>query len=99
MPQRTFLMMLIVVCVTILCFVWMVRDSLCGFRIEQGNTVFVATLAYEVKRQRATRRQDICRRIVAKADLNAPCLSFLPDDCWLLLSGSYYFFRPVRHQL
>ncbi|EGB80022.1 hypothetical protein HMPREF9533_05223, partial [Escherichia coli MS 60-1] len=43
--------------------------------------------------------QDICRRIVAKADLNAPCLSFLPDDCWLLLSGSYYFFRPVRHQL
>ena len=50
MPQRTFLMMLIVVCVTILCFVWMVRDSLCGFRIEQGNTVLVATLAYEVKR-------------------------------------------------
>ncbi len=42
--------MLIVVCVTILCFVWMVRDSLCGFRIEQGNTVLVATLAYEVKR-------------------------------------------------
>ncbi|EFI3233181.1 TPA: Hok/Gef family protein, partial [Escherichia coli] len=30
--------------------VWMVRDSLCGFRIEQGNTVLVATLAYEVKR-------------------------------------------------
>ncbi|MBB2389582.1 Hok/Gef family protein, partial [Escherichia coli O2:H6] len=26
MPQRTFLTMLIVVCVTILCFVWMVRD-------------------------------------------------------------------------
>ncbi|EOO1505908.1 protein pndA, partial [Escherichia coli] len=25
MPQRTFLTMLIVVCVTILCFVWMVR--------------------------------------------------------------------------
>lgn len=50
MPQRTFLIMLIVVCVTILCFVWMVRDSLCGFRIEQGNTVLVATLAYEVKR-------------------------------------------------
>ncbi|EJP5458714.1 Hok/Gef family protein, partial [Escherichia coli] len=47
MPQRTFLMMLIVVCVTILCFVWMVRDSLCGFRVEQGNTVLVATLAYE----------------------------------------------------
>ncbi|EET6769644.1 Hok/Gef family protein, partial [Escherichia coli] len=24
--------------------------SLCGFRVEQGNTVLVATLAYEVKR-------------------------------------------------
>ena len=50
MPQRTFLMMLIVVCVTILCFVWMVRAPLCGFRNAQGNTVLVATLAYEVKR-------------------------------------------------
>ncbi len=48
--NERFLIMLIVVCVTILCFVWMVRDSLCGFRIEQGNTVLVATLAYEVKR-------------------------------------------------
>ncbi len=50
MPQRTFLMMLIVICVTILCFVWMVIDSQCGYRIEQGNTVLVSTLAYEVKR-------------------------------------------------
>ncbi|EKF7180259.1 Hok/Gef family protein [Salmonella enterica] len=38
------------ICVTILCFVWMVRDSLCGLRLQQGNTVLVATLAYEVKR-------------------------------------------------
>ncbi|EDG6231268.1 Hok/Gef family protein [Salmonella enterica subsp. enterica serovar Typhimurium] len=45
MPQRTFLMMLIVICVTILCFVWMVRDSLCVLRLQQGNTVLVATLA------------------------------------------------------
>ena len=50
MPQRTFLMMLIVICVTILCFVRMVRDSLCGLRLQQGNTVLVATLAYDVKR-------------------------------------------------
>ncbi|EJV0120830.1 TPA: Hok/Gef family protein [Escherichia coli] len=28
----------------------MVRDSLCGLRLQQGNTVLVATLAYEVKR-------------------------------------------------
>ncbi|EDL1979365.1 Hok/Gef family protein, partial [Shigella sonnei] len=27
-----------------------VRDSLCGLRLQQGNTVLVATLAYEVKR-------------------------------------------------
>lgn len=54
MPQRTFLMMLIVICVTILCFVWMVRDSLCGLRLQQGNTVLVATLAYEVKRYLAS---------------------------------------------
>ncbi|HBB1191446.1 TPA: Hok/Gef family protein, partial [Escherichia coli] len=26
------------------------RDSLCGLRLQQGNTVLVATLAYEVKR-------------------------------------------------
>ncbi|EAN6495270.1 Hok/Gef family protein, partial [Salmonella enterica subsp. arizonae] len=26
------------------------RNSLCGFRLQQGNTVLVATLAYEVKR-------------------------------------------------
>ncbi|HCN6517726.1 TPA: Hok/Gef family protein, partial [Escherichia coli] len=25
-------------------------DSLCGLRLQQGNTVLVATLAYEVKR-------------------------------------------------
>ncbi|AXE10698.1 Hok/Gef family protein [Salmonella enterica] len=35
---------------TILCFFWMVRDSLCGLRLQQGDTVLVATLAYEVKR-------------------------------------------------
>ncbi|EDR5178479.1 Hok/Gef family protein [Salmonella enterica] len=28
----------------------MVRDSLCGLRLQQGDTVLVATLAYEVKR-------------------------------------------------
>ncbi|EHE6019986.1 TPA: Hok/Gef family protein [Salmonella enterica] len=49
-PQRTLLMMLVVICLTILCFIWMVRDSLCGLRIQQGNTVLVATLACEVKR-------------------------------------------------
>ncbi|EBG7568890.1 Hok/Gef family protein, partial [Salmonella enterica] len=27
-----------------------VRDSLCGLRLQQGNTELVATLAYEVKR-------------------------------------------------
>ncbi|EDV9211079.1 Hok/Gef family protein [Salmonella enterica] len=41
MPQRTLL--LIVACLTILCFVWMVKGSLCGLRIQQGSAVFVAT--------------------------------------------------------
>lgn len=50
MPQRTLLIMLVVTCLTILCFVWMVKGSLCGLRIQQANTVFVAKLACEVKR-------------------------------------------------
>ncbi|EAA9129495.1 protein pndA [Salmonella enterica] len=35
MPQRTLLLMLVVACLPILCFVWMVKGSLCGLRIRQ----------------------------------------------------------------
>ncbi|WP_369925745.1 Hok/Gef family protein [Photobacterium sp. NCIMB 13483] len=40
---------LIVICITILSFTWMVRDSLCELQIKDGNTVFLATLVYESK--------------------------------------------------
>ncbi|KJF93339.1 Hok/Gef family protein [Photobacterium leiognathi] len=49
MLRKTALIGLIVICVTILCFTWMVRDSLCELQIKDGNTVFLATLAYEAK--------------------------------------------------
>ncbi|MCD9481339.1 Hok/Gef family protein [Photobacterium toruni] len=49
MLRKTALIGLIVICITILCFTWMVRDSLCELQIKDGNTVFLATLAYESK--------------------------------------------------
>ncbi|WP_150143363.1 Hok/Gef family protein [Candidatus Enterovibrio escicola] len=49
MLQQTALIGLIVICITILSFTWMVRDSLCELQIKDGNTVFLATLAYESK--------------------------------------------------
>ncbi|WIG83767.1 Hok/Gef family protein (plasmid) [Photobacterium damselae] len=49
MLRKTVLMGLIVICITILCFTWMVRDSLCELQIKDGKTVFLVTLAYEAK--------------------------------------------------
>ncbi|PSW23631.1 protein pndA [Photobacterium phosphoreum] len=49
MLRKTALIGLIVICITILGFTWMVRDSLCELQIKDGNTVFLATLAYESK--------------------------------------------------
>ncbi len=40
----------IAVCLTLLLFTWMVRDSLCEIRINQGNTEFAAFLNYEGRR-------------------------------------------------
>ncbi|EPM8978540.1 Hok/Gef family protein [Escherichia coli] len=45
MPQRTFLMMLIVICVTILCFVWLVRDS-CQRRMKSDPLISPPTAQY-----------------------------------------------------
>nr|WP_269837153.1 Hok/Gef family protein [Enterobacter asburiae] len=36
-------------CLTLLVFTWMVRGSLCEICIQQGNTVMVALLNYEVR--------------------------------------------------
>ncbi|ENY3838634.1 Hok/Gef family protein [Vibrio vulnificus] len=50
MPRsKTALLGLIVVCITILCFTWLLRDSLCGLQFRDGNTVISATNAYESK--------------------------------------------------
>lgn len=48
MPRnKTALLGLIVICITILCFTWITRDSLCELRYKDGDSVISATLAYE----------------------------------------------------
>jgi hypothetical protein len=49
MQQKSALIGLIVICVTILCFTWMVRDSLCEIQLNDGSAFFLAKLAYEVR--------------------------------------------------
>ncbi|EEQ2561887.1 hypothetical protein GSK51_004150 [Escherichia coli] len=64
----------------------MVRDSLCG--IHQGNTGLVAImLACELKCLRATWRQEICRRIVVKADHTARPFSLIIPLSPVVCSG------------
>ncbi|MDS1913314.1 MULTISPECIES: Hok/Gef family protein [Enterobacter] len=47
--RRSAVLCLVVVCITILIFIWMVRGSLCELHIKQGNTELIAYLAYEVE--------------------------------------------------
>lgn len=49
MPQESMLYSLIVICLTILLFTWMVRDSLCELHIKQGNNELAASLACDMK--------------------------------------------------
>ncbi|WP_031410680.1 Hok/Gef family protein [Vibrio parahaemolyticus] len=50
MPDKKYALLgLITVCMTALCALWIVRDSLCGFEYHNANTNVLATLAYEVK--------------------------------------------------
>ena len=49
MPQKSMLYSLIVICLTILLFTWMVRDSLCELHIKQGHTELAASLACDIK--------------------------------------------------
>lgn len=49
MSRKLVLYGLIVVCVTLLAFTWMVRGSLCEIRVQQGDTEFAAFLNYEVR--------------------------------------------------
>ena len=50
MPKRTLLFGLLMICMTLLIFTWMVRGSLCELRFRQKQTELAAVLAYEVKR-------------------------------------------------
>lgn len=47
--RRSAVLCLVVVCISILIFIWMVRGSLCELHIKQGNTELSAYLAYEVE--------------------------------------------------
>ncbi|MEE7094893.1 Hok/Gef family protein [Escherichia coli O10] len=49
--RRSYVFCLVVVCITILIFVWMVRGSLCELHIRLGNTELSAYLAYEVEKR------------------------------------------------
>lgn len=50
MPKPTLLLGLLMICMTLLIFTWMVRGSLCELRFRQKQTELAAVLAYEVKR-------------------------------------------------
>ncbi|MDV7022128.1 MULTISPECIES: Hok/Gef family protein [Enterobacteriaceae] len=47
--KYTFLCLL-VICVTLLCFIWMVKDRLCEFTLKEQNNELRAVLAYEAGR-------------------------------------------------
>ncbi|GFN47227.1 toxin HokB [Candidatus Regiella insecticola] len=49
MPRKFALHRLIVICITILLFTLLIRDSLCELRIKKGNTEVAAFLNYELK--------------------------------------------------
>ncbi len=47
--RRSYVYCLMVICITILVFVWMVRGTLCELHIKRGSTELTAYLAYEVE--------------------------------------------------
>ncbi|MUK76541.1 Hok/Gef family protein [Aliivibrio fischeri] len=49
MPKKTTLTSLIVICITILCALWIERGSLCELSYNSESTVMKATLAYEAQ--------------------------------------------------
>ncbi|NCG54490.1 Hok/Gef family protein [Serratia fonticola] len=50
MPQKLFVWCLVVVCITLLAFTLMVRNSLCELHVKQGNTEVTVAMAYESER-------------------------------------------------
>ncbi|MEG3223828.1 Hok/Gef family protein [Vibrio gigantis] len=49
LDKKYALLGLITVCITALCALWMVQDSLCEFEYHTMNANILAKLAYEVK--------------------------------------------------
>lgn len=47
--RRSYMYCLMVICFTILIFVWIVRGTLCELHIRKGSTELTAYLAYEVE--------------------------------------------------
>ncbi|EGQ7810367.1 Hok/Gef family protein [Vibrio parahaemolyticus] len=50
MPDKKYALIgLITVCITALCALWMIRNSLCEIEYHNGKTNILAKLTYEVK--------------------------------------------------
>ncbi len=47
MVHKLTVISLIVICITILIFTWMIRDSLCELTFKQGDTEVAAIMVYE----------------------------------------------------
>ena len=50
MPQKPLVWCLLIVCMTVLAFTLLTRNSLCELRIRDGNKEVAAILAYESER-------------------------------------------------
>ncbi|MNG90892.1 small toxic polypeptide [compost metagenome] len=50
MPQKPIVWCLLIVCMTVLAFTLLTRNSLCELRIRDGNREVAAILAYESER-------------------------------------------------
>ncbi|AJJ64869.1 MULTISPECIES: type I toxin-antitoxin system Hok family toxin [Yersinia] len=50
MPQKTFVLCLLIVCITVLAFTLITHKSLCELRLKDGNKEVAAILAYESER-------------------------------------------------
>ncbi|MBA7930549.1 type I toxin-antitoxin system Hok family toxin [Klebsiella sp. RHBSTW-00215] len=47
MPRNSLIWCVLIVCITLLAFTWLTRQTLCELRYHTLETEFAATLAYE----------------------------------------------------
>lgn len=50
MQQERVVLKLVILCMTLIAFIWLTRGSLCELRIRLGDSEVAATLAYESER-------------------------------------------------